>query len=87
MRHTFVVLVLFACSFSNITGQAQRTATPLLGPPTVDRRVELLSIVARMAGFSEYSDSSNRPYVNLMKASENKMLTRRDATGSLGPGP
>ena len=32
-------------------------------PPVIDERVELMSIVARMAGFQEYNDSSFMPYV------------------------
>lgn len=32
--------------------------------PTVDKRGELLSIVARLAGFSEYQSDFNKEYVN-----------------------
>jgi hypothetical protein len=68
MKKVLFICAALGCIFSILPARAQRTAAPLLDPPTVDRRVELLSIVARMAGFQEYSDSSNREYVKAIHA-------------------
>ena len=67
---SFIILCIFTCWIHG-AGQgsaAERPAgqpsrVPGLEPPVVDERVELLSIVARMAGFQEYNDSSFMPYV------------------------
>ncbi|HXB32606.1 MAG TPA: DUF4932 domain-containing protein [Puia sp.] len=63
MKQALFFLAVFGCLVSTYSAPAQRTPTPLLGPPIVDQRVELLAIVARLAGFKEYSDTSNRVYI------------------------
>ena len=68
MRRTLLSLAVLGCTFSTLPALAQRRQTSLPGPPTVDRRVELLSIVARMADFKEYNDSSNRAYIKAIHA-------------------
>ncbi|MCR8560868.1 DUF4932 domain-containing protein [Mucilaginibacter sp. BJC16-A38] len=56
----FVTLILFTtCYLSSVTAQSS-TKLPL---PKVDQRVELLSIVFRLAGSEEYSAPNNKNYV------------------------
>lgn len=74
---SFIILCIFTCWIHG-AGQGSAAERPAGQPsrvhrlesrvyalesPVVDERVELLSIVARMAGFQEYNDSSFMPYV------------------------
>jgi hypothetical protein len=77
MRRIIRLLCILSCTLSSLTTLAQNMQTPLLGPPTVDRRVELLSIVARMAGFKEYNDTSNRAYVKAIHAHFDPYMNHR----------
>jgi len=68
MKQALFFLAVFGCLISTYSALAQPTTSPLLGPPVVDQRVELLSIVARLAGFKEYGDTSNRLYIKAIHA-------------------
>jgi hypothetical protein len=56
-------LLTFFLAFVGLFCIGQTAPVGGLMAPVIDERVELLSIVARMAGFQEYNDSSLMPYV------------------------
>jgi hypothetical protein len=74
MKQAFFFLAVFSCLISTFSARAQRVPAPLPGPPIVDQRVELLSLVARLAGFEEYNDSSNRVYIKAIHAHFDRYL-------------
>jgi hypothetical protein len=57
----FLLVGLFSCHNKE---QKQNESGTMLAPPLVDKRVELLSIVFRLAGCHEYSDTTYKDYVS-----------------------
>lgn len=51
-----------------LTARPQQTAAVGVAAPVVDRRVELMTVVARLAGFPEYQSSLVRPYTDSLDA-------------------
>ena len=51
-----------------LTARSQATATVGVAAPVVDRRVELMTIVARLADFPEYQSSLVRAYTDSLDA-------------------
>jgi len=68
MKKNLKFLLVFVAVFLSLSGIAQNISkekeSALLSAPKVDRRVELLSIVFRLAGNSEYNGEYYKNYVN-----------------------
>lgn len=51
-----------------LTARPQQTAAVGVAAPVVDRRVELMTVVARLAGFPEYQSSLVQAYTDSLDA-------------------
>jgi hypothetical protein len=69
MKKTFLTSVFLLTALLTI-GQTNS----ILSPPKVDRRIELLSIVSRLAGYEEYSQDRYKPYVKDIHAHFDKYI-------------
>ncbi|TAL66311.1 MAG: DUF4932 domain-containing protein [Bacteroidetes bacterium] len=64
-RNILIIGVLFSfAAFGQSTGNVSQTATNYFPLPKVDKRIELLSIVFRLAGNMEYNDEIFKSYTS-----------------------